>query len=75
MFRATLGKLTRVVRTTALVVGIATMVAALFGVASMAFAGNGDPWILGQLNSASSTPPPTQPGSPGAAAWTVPCSC
>jgi hypothetical protein len=28
------------------------MVAALLGAASMAFAGNGDPWILGQLNSA-----------------------
>lgn len=39
-------------RATVLVVGLAKVVAALLGVASMAFAGNGDPWILGQGNSA-----------------------
>src|SRR4051812_21992416 len=52
MSRSTLSKVVSVGRATVLVVGIATMVAALLGAASMAFAGNGDPWILGQLNSA-----------------------
>jgi hypothetical protein len=52
MSRSTLSKVVSVGRATVLMVGIATMVAALLGAASMAFAGNGDPWILGQLNSA-----------------------
>ena len=52
MSRSTLSKVVSVGRATVLVVGIATVVAALLGAASMAFAGNGDPWILGQLNSA-----------------------
>jgi hypothetical protein len=52
MSRSTLSKVVSVGRATVLVVGLATMVTALLGVASMAFAGNGDPWILGQLNSA-----------------------
>jgi hypothetical protein len=52
MSRSMLSKVVSVGRATVLVVGIATMVAALLGAASMAFAGNGDPWILGQLNSA-----------------------
>jgi hypothetical protein len=39
-------------RATVMVVGLTAIVATFLGVASMAFAGNGDPWILGQLNSA-----------------------
>jgi hypothetical protein len=67
--RSTLARVRSVGRATVFVVGLATMVAMLLGVASMAFAGNGDPWIL-----ASSTPPLPLPGSRGRAAWTVPCS-
>jgi hypothetical protein len=52
--RSTLARVRSVGRATVFVVGLATMVAILLGVASMAFAGNGDPWILGQLNSATS---------------------
>ena len=52
MSRSTLSKVVSVGRATVLVVGLATVVAVVLGVASMAFAGNGDPWILGQLNSA-----------------------
>jgi hypothetical protein len=52
MSRSTLSKVVSVGRATVLMVGLATVVAVLLGVASMAFAGNGDPWILGQLNSA-----------------------
>jgi len=52
MSRSTLCKVVSVGRATVLAVGLATMMAALLGMASMAFAGNGDPWILGQLNSA-----------------------
>jgi hypothetical protein len=52
MSRGTLSKVVSVGRATVLVVGLATVVAVVLGVASMAFAGNGDPWILGQLNSA-----------------------
>jgi hypothetical protein len=52
MSRSTLSKVVSVGRATLLLVGLATMVAVLLGMASMAFAGNGDPWILGQLNSA-----------------------
>jgi len=54
MSRSTLARVRSVGRATVFVVGLATMVAILLGVASMAFAGNGDPWILGQLNSATS---------------------
>jgi hypothetical protein len=54
MSRSTLARVRSVGRTTVFVVGLATMMAILLGVASMAFAGNGDPWILGQLNSATS---------------------
>jgi hypothetical protein len=52
MSRSTLSKVVSVGRAAVLAVGLATMMAALLGMASMAFAGNGDPWILGQLNSA-----------------------
>jgi hypothetical protein len=55
MSRSTLSKVMSVGRATVLVVGIATIVAVFLGVASMAFAGNGDPWILGQPNSATTT--------------------
>ena len=52
MSRSTLSKVVSLGRAMVLAVGLATMMAALLAVASMAFAGNGDPWILGQLNSA-----------------------
>jgi hypothetical protein len=45
MSRSTLSKVVSVGRAMVLVVGLATVVAALLGVASVAFAGNGDPWI------------------------------
>lgn len=40
----------RVGRATALVLGVAVMIAMVVGAASAAFAGNGDPWRLGQGN-------------------------
>ena len=40
----------RIGRVTALTVGLAVMLALVFGVASAAFGANGDPWLLGRGN-------------------------
>jgi hypothetical protein len=50
MIRSAASKVMWVGRATVFLVGLAVILALLFGVASMAFAGNGDPWRLGQNN-------------------------
>jgi len=50
MIRSIVGKVMWVGRATVFLVGLAVILAVVFGVASMAFAGNGDPWRLGRGN-------------------------
>jgi hypothetical protein len=50
MLRNAVDKAMWVGRTTAAVIGLAIALAVVFGVASMAFAKNGDPWLLGRSN-------------------------
>src|SRR5215216_6035512 len=52
MFRAIFPRVMWVGRAAVFTVGLAVILAVVFGVASMAFAANGDPWILGQPNTA-----------------------
>jgi hypothetical protein len=52
MLRATASKVMWVGRATVFVVGLSVIVAVVLGVATMAFAGNGQPWTLGQKNTA-----------------------
>ena len=54
MFRIAVGKVMWVGRATVFLVGLAVILALLFGVASVAFAGNGDAWRLGRINVATS---------------------
>ena len=54
MLRTTVSKVMWVGRATVFLVGLAVILALLFGVASAAFAGNGDPWRLGRINVATS---------------------
>lgn len=50
MARTNFPKVTWLARVTSTVVGLAIMLALVFGVASMALGANGNPWILGQGN-------------------------
>jgi hypothetical protein len=52
MFRAIFPRVMWVGRAAVFTVGLAVILAVVFGVASMAFAANGDSWILGQSNAA-----------------------
>ena len=52
MIRTTFSRVMWVGRAAVFTVGLAVILAVVFGVASMAFAANGDPWILGQPNAA-----------------------
>jgi len=52
MFRTTFSRVMWVGRAAVFTVGLAVILTVVFGVASMAFAANGDPWILGQSNAA-----------------------
>jgi hypothetical protein len=52
MLRNAVSKVMWVGRATVFMVGLAVIVALVLGAASMAFAGNGDPWRLGQTNTA-----------------------
>jgi hypothetical protein len=52
MTKAIFARVMWVGRATVFLVGLAVILAVMFGVASMAFAANGDPWILGQNNAA-----------------------
>lgn len=50
MMRNAVDKAMWVGRTTAAVIGLAIALAVVFGATSMAFAKNGDPWLLGRTN-------------------------
>src|SRR5215216_1691917 len=50
MLRSAVSKVMWVGRATVFLVGLAVILGVLFGVASMAFAGNGDAWLLGRSN-------------------------
>ena len=50
MIKSAVSKMMWVGRTTVFLIGLAVILALVFGAASMAFAGNGDPWRLGQNN-------------------------
>jgi hypothetical protein len=50
MIRSAVSKVMWVGRATVFLVGLAVILALVFGVAAMAFANNGDPWRLGQNN-------------------------
>ena len=54
MLRNLLAKVMWVGRATIFLVGLSVILAVLFGVASAAFAGNGDAWRLGRINVATS---------------------
>jgi hypothetical protein len=55
MLRSTVSKVVWVGRATVFLAGLAVILALLFGVTSIAFAGNGDAWLLGRNNTASNT--------------------
>jgi hypothetical protein len=50
MIKNAVSKMMWVGRATVFLIGLAVILALVFGAASMAFAGNGDPWRLGQNN-------------------------
>jgi hypothetical protein len=50
MVRSVVSKVMWLGRATVFLVGLAVILAVIFGVASMAFAANGDPWRLGRTN-------------------------
>lgn len=50
MIRSAIGKVMWVGRATVFLVGLAVILVLLFGVASMALAKDGDPWLLGRSN-------------------------
>jgi hypothetical protein len=68
MLRSVESKVAWVGRTASAVFGLALILALMFGVASMAFGANGNPWILGQGNVATAI---TKLG--GLRGWTEPC--
>ena len=57
MTRTIFSKVTWLARVTSTVVGLAIMLALVFGVASVALGANGNPWILGQGNVATARTP------------------
>jgi hypothetical protein len=52
MIRSTVSKLMWVGRATVFLVGLSVILALVFGLAAVAFAANGDPWLLGRSNAA-----------------------
>jgi hypothetical protein len=54
MTRSVVGKIMWVGRVTVFLVGLAVILALLFGAASIAFAKDDDPWLLGRSNVAAS---------------------